>query len=121
MARKHSRPTARAAPDRPAGQEKALTPPKIQTDFMGFLAADLLCLAHCEAPLDHAGSPVELSAGMYVIAFDEDVNADGEPEFLVVSGSVESSPPEVQHRGSIWSLRVDSRGVRHLSSLDDAD
>jgi hypothetical protein len=49
------------------------------------------------------------------------VNADGEPEFLVVSGSVESSPPEVQHRGSIWSLRVDSRGVRHLSSLDDAD
>lgn len=98
-----------------------MTPPKIQTDFNGFLAADLLCLAHCETPLDHAGKPVELRAGMYVIAFDEDVSEDGTPEFLVASGSVEPSPPDVHHRGSIWSLRVDSRGVRYLALLDDAD
>ncbi len=98
-----------------------MNPPKIETDFNGFLERDLLCLAHCAAPLDHSGREVEVSAGRYVIAFSPDVDADGSPEFLVASGFVEPSPREVAHRGSVWSLRVDWRGVRHLASLDEAD
>ena len=98
-----------------------MRPPKIETDFNGFLARDLLCLSHCAAPLDHTGQAVELSAGGYVIAFSPDVGDDGKPEFLVASGFVEPSPSEVAHRGSIWSLRVDTRGVRYLASLDEAD
>ena len=95
--------------------------PKIETDFNGFLERDLLCLAHCFTPLDHTGQKVELSAGRYVIAFSPDVDEDGNPEFLVASGVVELSPREVAHLGSIWSLRVDERGVRYLASLDEAD
>ncbi len=98
-----------------------MRPPKIETDFNDFLEPDLLCLAHCAAPLDHAGRPVDLSAGLYVIAFSSDVGDDSDPEFMVASGVVEASPKEVAHRGSIWSLRVDSRGVRYLSSLNEAD
>jgi len=96
-------------------------PPKIETDFNGFLARDLLCLAHCVTPLDHEGREVKLSPGRYVIAFSPDVDENDNPQFLVASGVVEPSPPEVAHRGSIWSLRVDERGVRYLVSLDLAD
>jgi hypothetical protein len=101
---------------------KALTTPKIPTDFNGFLERDLLCLAHEEAPLDHHGHPVQLSVGTYVIAYtDDNIGDDGQVEFIVVSGAVERSPAKIAHRGSTWSVRVDSRGVRYLSSLDEAD
>ena len=95
--------------------------PKISTDFNGFLAVDLLCLAHCETPTDHSGALVELSAGMYAIAFEEDADSEGNPEFLVASGLVERSPEQASHNGSVWSLRVDSRGVRYLATLEGAD
>src|SRR5262245_8775648 len=96
--------------------------PKIETDFNGFLADDLLCLAHCKVPLDHAGCEVQLFQGQYVIALSSDsVADDGRPEFLVASGLVEPSPSFAAHRGSVWSLRVDSRGVRCLPSLEEAD
>jgi len=99
-----------------------LPTPKIPTDFNGFLGRDLLCLAHEAEPLDHEGEPVQLMAGAYVIAFDDDnVGDDGQIEFMVVSGIVERSPADAAHRGSVWSLRTDPRGVRYLSSLDDAD
>ena len=101
---------------------RLMSAPKIETDFNGFLADDLLCLAHCEAPLDHAGCEIQLFPGQYVIAFSSDsVDDDGQPECLVASGLVEPSPSFAAHRGSVWSLRVDSRGVRYLSSLDKAD
>ena len=99
-----------------------MSAPKIETDFNGFLDSDLLCLAHCAAPIDHLGRPVELSEGHYVIAFSADsIDADAQPEFLVASGIVEQSPPDAAHRGSVWCVRVDHRGVRHLPSLSEAD
>ena len=96
--------------------------PKIPTDFNGFLERDLLCLAHEDKPVDHEGNRVELSVGAYVIAYtDDNLDDDGQVEFIVVSGSVERSPASAGHQGSIWCVRVDERGVRYLSSLGDAD
>ena len=95
--------------------------PRIETDFNGFFEADLLCLAHEQRPPDHNGNPVDLAPGQYVIAYSEDIGDDGSPEFIVASGIVELSPSSPPHRGSIWSLRVDSRGVRYLSLLSEAD
>jgi len=98
-----------------------MDPPKIETDFNGFIERNLLCLAHCVAPLDHTGHRVELFPGRYVIAFSPDEDEDGNPEFLIASGVVEPSPRELTHLGSVWSLRVDERGVRYLTSLEEAD
>ena len=64
--------------------------PKIETDFNGFLEDSLLCLAHEHRPPDRDGNPVDLAPGQYVMAYSEDIGDDGEPEFLVASGTVAS-------------------------------
>jgi hypothetical protein len=99
-----------------------MTTPKIPTDFNGFIEEGLLCLAHEETPLDHEGNPVRLSEGAYVIAYtDDNVDDEGQVEYIVVSGSAERSPRDITHRGSVWCVRVDERGVRYLPSLDEAE
>jgi hypothetical protein len=47
---------------------------------------------------------------MKVIAFDEDVDDDGNPDNLIASGTVERPPEWLRCRGSRWVLRIDYFG-----------
>jgi hypothetical protein len=89
----------------------------ISTDFNGFLERDLLCLAHSETVEDVSGRTVVLRQGMTVTAFDLDADENGNPDRILVTGTVERSPDYAQCRGSMWSLRVDSQGVQWESQL----
>ena len=92
---------------------------RLHGDFNG-LFDDLLCLSHSDTAVDECGASVALSEGMDVLAFEEDVDDDGRPLFLVARGVVTRSPASLQHAGSRWCLRIDSEGVRHGPMLDDA-
>lgn len=92
--------------------------PRLRADFNG-LFGDLLCLSHTDTAPDETGAPVLLSAGMLVTAFDEDADANGQRDDLIAHGTVEPSPPWLQCRGSRWVLRIDHRGVLHVSDLQD--
>ena len=89
----------------------------IRTDFNGFLERGLLCLAHSETANDASGRTVTLHEGMTVTAFDDDSDDNGNPDRILVTGTVERSPEYAQCRGSVWSLRVDARGVQWESQL----
>ncbi len=41
-------------------------------------------------------------------------------EFLIVTGETVRSPAPMCNNGSKWAVRIDSRGIRHVASLDDA-
>ena len=88
---------------------------RILADFNG-LFGDLLCLSHEDAARDEAGNVVRLRSGMRVIAFEPDPDENGDPDELIAHGTVEPSPEWLACAGSKWSLRIDSRGVRHRSS-----
>ena len=89
----------------------------ISTDFNGFLERDLLCLSHSETAQDASGRTVTLKEGMVVTAFDLDADDSGNPDRILVTGTVERSPAYAQCRGSVWCLRVDSHGVQWESQL----
>lgn len=89
---------------------------KLRADFNG-LFGDILCLSHTDTCEDEFGRHVQLTAGMVVTAFDEDLDEVGARDDLIASGVVESSPDWLQCNGSRWSLRIDKNGVRHESDL----
>ncbi len=92
---------------------------RLRGDFNG-LFGDLLCISHSDTATDDAGVTVALSEAMEVLAFEEDVDDDGSPAFLVARGLTVRSPDSLQHGGSRWCLRIDRAGVRHVRTLDDA-
>lgn len=75
---------------------------RVYADFNG-LFGDLLCLSHEETCVDESGAVLQLSPGMNLTAFQDE---------LVASGIVERSPDWLQCRGSKWALRIDKDGVR---------
>jgi hypothetical protein len=89
----------------------------IRADFNGLLARDLLCIAHGDTVKDRRGKTISLRAGLLLTAYDDDINTAGEPDALVATGVVEQSPEQKQRHGSVWSLRIDSNGIRHESEL----
>lgn len=91
---------------------------RLHGDFNG-LFGDLLCLSHSDVATDDTGASIPLEDGMEALAFEPDVDA-GKPCFIVAAGRVVPSPQSLQHQGSRWCLQIDHRGVRHVSSLDDA-
>ncbi len=60
---------------------------------------------------------MELSTGMKLTAYMEDLDDDGNPDDLVASGVVEPSPETLRCNGSRWVLRIDENGVRHESEI----
>jgi hypothetical protein len=91
-------------------------PIRIRADFNG-LFGGLLCISHGESCSDESGKPVLLRAGMKVIAYDEDVDDEGNLDDLIASGTVEPSPTWLRSCGSRWVLRIDESGVKHQSDI----
>lgn len=92
---------------------------RLQGDFNG-LFGDILCLSHVDTCPDKNGSDVALTDGMQVVAFEKDCFDDGSPAFLIARGVVARSPDWLECNGSLWCLKIDELGVRHVASLDDA-
>ena len=91
-------------------------PIRIHADFNG-LFKELLCLSHKETCIGADGQDIMVREGMTAIAFDEDVDDDGNPDNLVALGTVERPPEWLRCNGSRWVLRIDHNGVRHESDL----
>jgi hypothetical protein len=92
---------------------------KVQADFNG-LFGNILCLSHRDSEVDREGNTIVFRVGMAVMAFDEDLDKDGNRDDLIASGTVERSPDWLQCKGSRWVLRIDENGVRHESDLRSA-
>ncbi len=84
----------------------------VRGDFNG-LFGDLLCLSHDDTVRVIDGGEIPLRAGMTLTAAEPD-EEDGEPLWLMATGTVEPSPEWLECRGSRWVLRIDERGVHDL-------
>lgn len=91
---------------------------RLRGDFSG-LFSELLCLSHRDTCEDENGNAVVLRPGMLVIAFDPDIDENGNPDELFAAGVVERPPEWLRCRGSRWVLRFDENGARHESDLRD--
>ena len=96
--------------------EVAIAQRRLRADFNG-LFGDLLCLSHGDSCVDSDGNVVQLSEGLKVTAYDEDLDDQGNRDDLLASGIVESSPAWLSCNGSRWVLRIDGDGVRNESEL----
>jgi len=76
---------------------------QVRADFNGIFG-DLLCLSHKDTCEDSDGNMIILQAGMFLTAFDEDVDEDGKRDDLIASGTVERSPWRLRCDGSRWVL-----------------
>lgn len=89
---------------------------KVHADFNG-LFGDVLCLSHSDTCADENGKVVHLRKGLFVTAFDRDSDENGNRDDLIASGVVEPSPLWLRCNGSKWILRIDEKGVRHESEI----
>ena len=89
----------------------------VQADFNGILAPGLLCLSHANEVKTASGNIISLQEGMVLTAYDQDADEKGKADNIFASGVVERSPSYAQCNGSIWSLRIDSDGIRHESDI----
>ena len=89
---------------------------EVRADFNG-LFSELLCLTHDEYCMGSNGESVQMSPGMKIMAFDEDVDENGARDDLTVTGVVEHAPQWLACKGSRWVLRIDANGVRNRSDL----
>lgn len=92
---------------------------RIRADFNGCFDG-LLCLSHSDTAIDEGGDNVVLAEGLDVLAFEEDVDSEGRPAFLIAAGVVERAPQSLECSGSRWCLRIDARGIRHAPTLDES-
>lgn len=79
-------------------------PPKyewVYGDFNGMLDTGLLCLSHEDTVKRPDGSFVELTVGLSLITFDEDLDNKGRRDDLFVSGVVESLASRGAREGRI--------------------
>ena len=88
---------------------------EVRADFNG-LFSELLFLTHDEC-LGSRGENIQMSPGMKVMAFDEDIDESGARDDLIATGIVEQAPQWLACRGSRWVLRIDANGVRNRSDL----
>ena len=89
---------------------------RVRADFNG-LFGDLLCLSHEDTCVEANGNVLQLTAGVTLTAFDEDLDETGNRDDLIARGTVEPSPEWLRCNGSRWVLRIDRNGVRHESDL----
>jgi hypothetical protein len=92
----------------------------VWADFYGILEPGLLCLSHTDETTTAQGKTIPLHAGMILTAYDIAVDENGAPDNVFASGVVERSPSYAQYKGSVWSLRIDSDGIRHESAIRQA-
>ncbi len=89
----------------------------VYADFNGWLASNLLCIAHADRVKNRAGDELALAPGMRLTAYDDDADEQNRPDAIFASGIVEPSPPVARCRGSRWALRIDAHGIRHESDV----
>lgn len=89
----------------------------VEADFNGIIEPGLLCLSHSNEVKTAQGETISLQEGMVLTAYDLDTDENGNPDKIFASGFVEKSPSYAKCRGSLWSLRIDSDGIRHESDI----
>lgn len=89
----------------------------VEADFNGILEPGLLCLSHTNEVKTAQGKIISLQEGMVLTVYDLDTDENGNPDNIFASGVVEKSPSSTKCRGSLWSLRIDSDGIRHESDI----
>ena len=89
----------------------------VEADFNGILEPGLLCLSHSNEVKDLQGNIVKLQEGMVLTAYDLDADENGKPDNIFATGVVEKSPTYAACKGSLWSLRIDTSGIRHESDI----
>lgn len=77
-----------------------------------------MLLSQTDTRVDSSGATVVLAEGLAVLIYDEDVGADGQPDYLVASGIVERNTSDASWgQAAKWCCRIDSRGIRHQSEI----
>ena len=89
----------------------------VEADFNGILEPGLLCLSHADEVKDSQGNIIRLQEGMVLTAYDLDADENEKPDNIFATGIVERSPSYAKCKGSLWSLRINSDGIRHESDI----
>jgi hypothetical protein len=91
--------------------------PSFYVDFNEMVEPNLVLLSQTDVKNDYLGRAVELSEGMQVDLYMDDVDSLGNRDDLVASGTVERNSSQDWSKHVKWCCRIDSRGVRHRSEL----
>lgn len=92
--------------------------PRIPVDFNEMLESNLVLLSQTDTRVDSSGATVVLTEGLSVFVYEEDVGADGQPDYLIASGTVEKNKRDASWgQAAKWCCRIDSQGIRHQSEI----
>jgi hypothetical protein len=91
--------------------------PIFYVDFNELMEFDVVLFSRTDTKKDAHGNDVQLSEGLLVAIYSDDIGDDGKPDNLVAEGVVipnkyTGSFPHVK-----WCCRISHPGIRHQSDL----
>ena len=89
---------------------------RLLVDFNEMIDKDLLLLSVQDSKVDSSGEEIELSEGKSVFVYEDDYDEKNEKDYLVADGICELN--KIKHFTHVkWCIRIDDKGIRHLSDL----
>jgi hypothetical protein len=86
-----------------------------EVDFNELVEPDLVLFSKEDRRPDIDGLTIMLSEGMKVSLISDDLDDDGQPDYLVADGTIVRNTSEGWSSHVKWACRIDERGIRHGS------
>jgi hypothetical protein len=91
--------------------------PRFYVDFNEMVTDNVVLLSQTDTKRDASGAMIELREGLNVDVYSDDLDEHGNPDALIVSGTVERNDRADWLSRAKWCCRIDSDGIRHQSDL----
>ncbi len=91
--------------------------PRLYVDFNEMPAKNVVLLSQTDNRADSDGNIIELSEGLAVYIYENDLDIDGRVDFLVAKGTCRRNRQKGWGSVAKWVCEIDDAGIRHLSEF----
>ncbi len=92
---------------------------RVYVDFNEMISAEEVLLSRTDSKMDTGGNLITFIVGLSVAVYMDDVDEKGDPDNLIANGIVARNTEDGWSSSVPWVLKIDDRGIRHLSEEPD--
>ena len=95
--------------------------PRLKVDFNELVEHNLVLLSQDDIKIDSLGNKILLKEGLKVKIYEEDLDQNDKPDYLIAEGIVEKNPEYLNQNSWTsackWNCRIGPNGIRNISEI----